>query len=306
MKLFPLLAALVLSPLFAGQALGFGSGKQEEKPSAPQAKPYRFVHLAHVTVPAFYFPNGVRADFNADLDKLIETEINSSRYLRTQVSSPDRPPRLIITGGVTSLEMDVLQFNMKIGWNQNGPIALPGVPVASGEVDLRLSSLSMDFKIYDRITGQSYMSSYTNEALSKLKIEARVKVDEITASLDVLYKTKMAEALRIATADILKNLEANADFDVLPWEAKVLGVDTGRVVFDAGASAGVAAGQAYSVYTHCPDGDTSCFMRFLADVKVDRTSPISAEAVPFTPQDSVDKVTSGDRVFVKPSVNSDQ
>lgn len=307
MKTFTLLAALIFCPSFATEAHAGGAKPTPEPPPAPvkQEKPYRYVNLAHVTVPTFYFPNGVRADFNADLDKLIETEINNSRFLRTQVATPGHEPRLYITGGVTSLEMDVLQFNIKVGWNQNGPIPMPGVPVASGEIDLRLSSLSMDFKIYDRVTGQSYFSSYTNETLSQLKIEAKVKVSEITASLDVLYKTKMAEALRIATRDIMKNLEANKAFDELPWESKVLGVDAAknRLVFEGGSSIGVAPDQAYSVYSYCAADDANCFMRFLSDVKVDHVSPISAEAVPLTAKDSVQNIRAGDRVFVKQHVS---
>jgi hypothetical protein len=296
------LSALLLFPTFALEANAFGGEKPEPIPAPVfQAKPYRFVSLAHVTVPAFYFPNGVRADFNADLDKIIETEINNSQYLRTQIKTTDQLPRLIITGGVTSLEMDLLQFNLKVGWNQNGPIPMPGVPVASGEVDLRLSSLSMDFKIYDRLTGQSYFSSYTDETLSQLKIEAKVKISEITASLDVLYKTKMAEALRLATRDIMKKLEANKAFDELPWESKVLGVDKNqnRIVFEGGSSIGVAPEQSYSIYSYCDATDPNCYLRFLSDVKVDRVSPISSEAIPLTTQDSVQSVRAGDRVFVK-------
>lgn len=292
---------------FAPEAWAFGGGKTEEPPvpetpPVVQAKPLRLVKLAHITVPAFTFPNGVRADFNADLDKLIETEVNASRYFRTQVSTPENEPRLILTGGITSLEMDVLEFNLKIGWNTNGPIALPGTPFAHGEIDLRLSSLSMDFKVYDRLTGQTYLASYTDEQLSKLKIEVRVNVDNITGSLDVLYKTKIADAIRLATRDIMANLERNQNFDLLPWEARVLGVDgeSGRAVFDAGTLMGVAEHQIYSIYSHCADGDGECFTRFLADAKVERVGQVSAEAVPLTPQDSFHAVVKGDRVFVKP------
>lgn len=293
--------------LFSAPNSSFAFGKQptepppEEKPqpAEQQARPYRFVHLAHVTTPAFYFPNGVRADFNADLDKIIETGINGSQHLRTQNGA--EVPRLLITGGVTNLEMDVMQLNFKIGWNQNGPLPISGTN-ATGEVDLRLSALSMDFKVYDRVTGRTYLAAYTNEQLANLKISVKVNLETITSSLDVLYKTKMADAIRLATADVMKKLEGNADFDLLPWQATVIGLDGGHsfAAFGAGARVGVKAGDVYTIYSACesPAGG-ECFSRFLADVKTERVGAETAEAVPLTDRDSLHGVRTGDVVYVK-------
>jgi hypothetical protein len=279
--------------------------EQPEQPApvvTQQAKPFRYVNLAHVTVPTFFFANGTRADFNADLDKIIETEFNSSAHLRTQIDSPDNQARLVVTGGVTSLEMDVLQLNFKIGWNKSGAIAVPGLN-ASGEVDLRLSSLSMDFKIYDRYTGRTYLAAYTDETLANLKISARVNLADITSSADILYKTKMADAIRAATDDIVARLEANADFDLLPWEAEVAAIDQEHQIaaFNAGALAGVKAGDVYSIYAACPaTPQADCYQRFLSDVRVDKIGNINAESVPLTDKDTLNGVAVGDKVYVKP------
>ncbi|MCO5141703.1 MAG: hypothetical protein M9962_01280 [Oligoflexia bacterium] len=299
------LSYVSLSLVFCFEAYGFGSKPKEPtqtQPTTPtisQAKPFRYVELAHVTVPTFFFANGDRADFNTDLPALIETEINGSNYFRTQLSSPEHAPRLIISGGITSLEMDVLQLNMKIGWNPSGAI-IP-TQFANGELDFRLSSLSMDFKIYDRVTKQTYMTSYTNEKLSKLNITAKVNVSNITGSLDILYKTQMAKAIRIAMNDIMKNLENNRSFDYLPWEARVVGVDLDNnfIAFNSGQISGVKQNSQFSVYSSCAVNDQSCFSRFLADVKVIRVGPNSAEATPASDKNSIQKVQTGDLVYVK-------
>ncbi len=301
-----LLAVFLLLPHTEADAFGKRKPKEEdEKPKAPefiQAKPYRLMHLAHVTTPAFTFPNGVRADFNADLNKIIDSQINGSRWLRT-VEASATPARLVITGGITSLELDALQLNLKVGWNNNGVIPMPGTPWANGEVDFRLSKMSMDFKIYDRFTGQTYLASYTDESLSNLKFQVRLKVSDINASLDILYKTGIAEAIRRATTDIMANLESHAHFDYLPWEATVLGVDRerNRVVFNAGLAGGVTAKQVYSIYASCQaTEDPNCFTRFLADAKVESAGSFQSEAGAFTGNDSFGQVRTGDKVYVKP------
>lgn len=299
------LGALTLT-LFSLDSLAFGGKKQtppSTEPVAMQAKPFRFVNLAHVTTPAFFFPNGVRADFNADLDQLIDTQINSSKYFRTQLATPENAPRLIITGGITTLEMDVLQLNLKIGWNPSGPIAIGIPPVVNGEVDVKLSALSMDFKIYDRISGQTYLASYTDQTLSQVSFTTKVNLSNIQGSLDVLYKTKVADAIRKATSDIMNNMEKNKNFDYLPWEAKIVGVDreNGRVVFNAGNRMGVMNDNVFSLYSFCSaeQQQSGCFERFLSDVKVKTAGVQTAEAVAFTSKDTVQSVAVGDRVFVK-------
>lgn len=307
MKTTTLIATLgaLTFTLYSAETLAFGGKKQTPPPANTglQAKPFRFVNLAHVTTPAFFFPNGVRADFNAELDQLIDTEINSSRYLRTQLATPENPPRLIITGGVTTLEMDVLQLNLKIGWNPSGPIMIGIPPVVSGEVDVRLSALSMDFKIYDRLTGQTYLASYTNQNLSNIKFTTKVNLASVQGSLDVLYKTKVSEALRKATRDIMKNLEDDINFDQVPWESRVSGVDlvNGKVGINAGSRSGVLVNQVYSIYSNCTpeQAESGCFERFLADVKVINVGVQNAEATAFTNLDTIQSVASGDTVFVK-------
>lgn len=289
--------------LLAGSAHGFGKKpKNPEENTNGQAKPFRYVTLDAVTVPAFYFPNGQRADFNVDLNRVIESEINNSRYFRSQFANPVGQSRLAVAGGITSFEADALQLNLKIGWNKNGVINAPAN--ATGEVDLRLTALSMDFMVYDRVTKQVYMSSKTDETLSQLKIQVKVNLANLNGSLDIFYKEVMAKAIQIATHDIMANLENHQNFDILPWETKVNGVDAAASVVSLGAgnAAGVKKGDVYSIYTECtPEEEQSgCFRRFLTDVKVDRTSAENAEASPSTAADSVQKVEKGDRVEVKP------
>lgn len=286
----------------------------ETKPAPPpvavQAIPFRYVNLAHVTTPAFFLPNGVRADFNADLDTILSTAINSSRYIRTQENTENSQSRLIITGGITNLELDILQLNMKIGWNKGGALPIGNIAGVQGEVDLKLSSLSVDFKIYDRQTGKVYSAAYTNEKLSKLSMNVHVNLDNIVASVDLLYKTALAETIRKATVDVMTAIENNKNFTYVPWETRVLGINRDRntLVFEAGMADGVRVNEIYSIYSGCTAAESNthdgCFERFLADVKVTNTGVLSAEAAPFSANDSLTQIWAGDKVYVKPLITT--
>lgn len=289
----------------APEASAFGRRRKVVEPdpvvTGQQAIPFRHAELTHVTVPAFYLPNGTRADFNADLDTIFATTINTSRHLRTREGGIGQPSRVVIVGGVTSLEIDVLQFGVKIGWNRSGPIPVSGIADFNGEVDMRISNLTMDFRIYDRVTGNVYVADYTNESLSNLKLQFKVNLANIVGNVDLLYKTKVAEALRQGMTDILAKMESNSNFHLIPWEAGITGVnqDSRLVAFNAGDVQGVRVGDLYTLYSHCEANDANCFERYLADVRVTRVGPQSAEAVAHTDSDSVANAYLGDKVYVK-------
>lgn len=302
------LVALTTHLLCSTPCAAFGGKPPEERPNTPpaptfqQAKPYRVVELARVTAPVFPIPNGEKVDITSELNTLIDTTINSSHFIRTMESKGQS--RLIVSGGITALEMNILQLGLTIGWNKGGVIPIPGQPNASGEVDFRLSSLAMDFKIYDRLTGQTYLASYTDQDLSQLKIQVHVNLTNLQAAIDVLYKTGMSEAIRIATANIMSQLEANPQFDYIPWEAEVLGVDpeSGQMSFNAGSAAGVRANDVYSVYSACVGIEVNCYTRFLADMKTSNVGGFVSEARGFSSADQVTNIRAGDHVYVKPLI----
>ena len=265
-----------------------------------QAIPTRYLDLAHVTVPTFYLPNGNRVDMNTDLKTIIDSQINQSRYFRTAI--PDPKNRLVITGGITSLELDILELGLKVGWNPAGAIPIGNLGV-SGEVNLKLSNLSMDFKIFDRVTRETYLASYTNETLSNLRFQVKVEISQIGTSLELLTKTRLAEAIRQATSDIMSKLESSPGLHFVPWEARVLGVTEGggELLLSAGGRAGVLPNFVFSIYSNCEQNSSAmCFERFLADVRVTSAGQTSATAVPFQASDSLAGVLAGDKIYVKP------
>ncbi len=310
-----LAAAITLAYPLTGEAFG---GKSEEDPppaQAPapqyqQAKPYRLVELSRVFAPVFPLPNGQNVNITSELNSLIDSTINTSRYIRTVEGNSKN--RLVISGGITALEMDIVQVGIHFGWNHNGIIPISGAPNLTGDVDFHLDVLEMDFKIYDRVTGQTYVASYTNQEMSNLHIQVHANLAELGAAIDVIQKTGIAEAVRTATKDIMQKLEDNSQFVYLPWEAEVLGVDRdqGKISFNSGGANGVRVNDVYSVYSACPletpeNGD-GCFSRFLADVKVNSVGSPFAEATGFSASDSVQGIRAGDRVYVKPLVQVNQ
>ena len=293
---------LLLFSFSSSPAEAFGTrAPQTPNTSGVQAIPIRTLDLAHVTVPAFYLPNGNRVDMNTDLKAIVDSQINQSRYFRTVNGNPMN--RLVITGGITSLELDILELGLKIGWNPAGALPVIGQIGVSGEVNLKLSNLSMDFKIYDRVTRETYLASYTNETLSNLKFQVKVEVSQIGTSLDLLTKTRLSEAIRRATNDIMLKLENSAGLHYLPWEARVLGADEGgeKITISAGGRQGIKNNFIFSIYSSCEaNSSVLCYERFLADVKVTNTAVESADAAPLSSNDSLKMVYPGDKVFVKP------
>lgn len=298
-RLFSVLFVLLL-PI---EALGFGSSSREPKEdnSGKQAHPIRRVHFAHLTVPAFYLPNGNRVDMNTDLATITDTEMNRSRYFRT---TSDEEARLVITGGITSLELDILQLNLRIGWNPGGSLPVLGDPGIRGEVDVKLSNLSMDFKVYDRLTGVTYLASYTDETLSNLRFSVTVEISQIGASVDLLTKTRLAESVRSAVEDIMRNMENHPDMPYVPWESTVLGTEGSggsSLTIAAGGREGVEKNYVFSVYSSCENASTQfCYERFLSDVRVTQVGVNSSTAVPFTSSDNLNAILPGDKVYVKP------
>lgn len=297
------LIALVFTP---ANVWGFGSSRPKPKPkdTGIQAHPIREVDLAHITVPAFYLPNGNRVDMNTDLETIIDTEINRSRYFRT--SHNGGQSRLVITGGVTSLELDVLQLNLRIGWNPAGSLPVVGDAGVFGQVDLRLSTLSMDFKIYDRATGVTYLASYTDETLSDLRFTVGVEISQITSSVELLTRTRLAEAIRSAVGDIMASMEEHPDMPYVPWETTVLGLEESRqdVTIGAGGRQGIKKNFVFSIYSTCENvSDQFCYERFLSDVRVNQVGNQSSRAVPYKNSDSLRNVYPGDKVYVKPLRN---
>ncbi len=283
-------------------AYTFGSRSKEPKVDTRgiQAHPIRRVDFAHLTVPAFYLPNGSRVDMNTDLATIVDTEINGSRYFRT---TNDTDARLVISGGVTSLELDVLQLNLRIGWNPGGSLPIVGDPGVSGEVDLKLSNLSMDFKVYDRVTGVTYLASYTDETLSDLRFSVRVEISQIGSSIELLTKTRLAAAVRSAVTDIMENMEDHPDMPFVPWETVVVGISEGssKLTMAAGGREGIKKNYVFSVYSKCdPNNPDFCFERFLADIKVNQVGVNSSTAEAYSGSDSLVGIFPGDKVYVKP------
>ena len=308
------LGALALTLATTEEARAFGAKPVEPTQPAPtnpipppapvaqQAKPYRYVELERVNVPSFFLPNGSRVDYNIDLNALIQTKINESRYLRTRLSVPEAPSRLAITGGITSFEADVAGTNLKIGWNKGGVI-VPGQTV-TGEVTIRLTSMSMDFLIYDRVTKATRLSASTDQTLSNLKLEVKVNLANINGSLTSFYQQVLSEAVGRATADVMKRLENRSDFDTVYWEAAVTGKDeaAGIIGINLGSADNIKVGDLFSIYTACSAEETAsgnCFSRFLADVRVSKAGLSNAEAKAYTESDSLVKIQAGDRVEVK-------
>jgi hypothetical protein len=310
------LGALALTLATTEEAHAFGAKPAEPTvpvnpapvqpaPISQQAKPYRYLELDKVTVPSFFLPNGSRVDYNIDLNALIQTKINESRYLRTRMSVPEAPSRLVITGGITSFEADVAGTNLKIGWNKGG-VLVPGQTV-TGEATIRLTSMSMDFLIYDRVTKATRLSASTDQTLTNLKLEVKVNLANIDLSLNSFYQQVLAEAVGRATADVMKRLENRSDFDTVFWQAAITGKDenAGVVGLSLGAADNVRVGDIYSIYTACSAEETAagqCFSRFLADVRVTQVGMSSAQAKAYTESDSLVKIQAGDRVEVKPLV----
>ncbi len=296
-----ILCIALVSLLFSSESLAFGSkAKKSKKEEAIQAIPIRYVNMEHFTVPSFYLPDGNRVDMNVNLERIVENEINNSSYFRIRNNNENDENQLCISPSITSLELNILQLNLKIGWNPKGAVSVPIINNISGELDISLSNLSIDVKVYNCVTGETYLSSYTDQTLSELRFTLSAGISEIQAELNFVTRSKLSEAVRTATSDILKNMEGHSDFHSVPWNARVSGVDSnrGELFINVGTRAGLRKNQVYSVYSHC-NSRPRCFQRFLSDIKIINTKINSSTAVPLTSSDSIERVKSDDLLYVK-------
>ena len=199
------------------------------------------------------------------------------------------------------MEMDVTQLNIRFGWNHRGALPIFFRNGIEGEFDLKLSTLSMDFKIYDKASGETYLASYTNENISNLRFSVRVQLSELRTTIDLLTKTQLTNSIRKATREILRNMEENRDFHYIPWEARVLHVDEpgNSLRMNAGVLQGVRENYAFSIYAACEEREEFCYERFLSDVKVNSSSSHSSRAEPLRNFDSLSGILPGDKVYIK-------
>lgn len=297
---FSIFGWLIVFSLQTNTCFAFGGGSSDDEPvPSATATPYRYVNFRQLTVPEFYLPHGKRIDMNIDLKEIVTTQINKSRQLRTYAEGSGQDARLVIAGGITTLELDVTEIGFTIGWDPTGGLPIPGSISASSETDLRLSKLSMDFRIFDRETGEVYLAHYTNETLSQLKFDIRVKWNEIGTSFDFAYKTALADAVRAAVSDIIKKMDADEKMAYVPWQAQVTGIDVAQnsLYFSAGGRDGVRAKEQYSIYSYCDETNVNCLQRYLGDVQVSQANQNQAYASILS---NGSQMQVGDLVYIKP------
>lgn len=258
-------------------------GPKRDVPIEPpdhQAFPIRELVMGRVSAGSFKLPNDTTIDMSVRFDELAESEVNQSeKFTALRSGGIGVGRKTVLDVSLTSIEMDLVNFGVKVGYGPGrrgaGTVDLGtasggiGSDVDfSGEITVKLGSMSMDLTVYDSDTKAAYGSVTTDSITAGVNLTFKVDFSDVSISPEVQFRTALAPALRAMVKQGMKSMISSSRINLIPWHALVKEVDLGAklVLFDAGVKAGMAKGDRLSVYGSC--SGSNCLERHLAEIKV--------------------------------------
>lgn len=237
-------------------ASGSGSGASCTSPSGSSfttPDPVRTVYIPAVGSSVFQLPNGVTANFSADLHTMLQTSVsNSSSFNPTDAVAPNPCNEHIeFRGDVTSLQLNIGGAGVTFGYNPSGQLGT--VSNITGSVSVSIGAISMDFSVWKCAGGvcQSVAGSTANQNTVGVLGSFEVDFSQIKTGADFFYNTGLATLLRTIMDSGTTLLASSKQLSSLPWQATVKAYDpvTGLLTFDAGTSDHIAANQEFEVFS---------------------------------------------------------
>ncbi len=291
-KILPVLPALLLgfTPMAHGAA---------KKPAAPSActaqatvaNPVRPVILMPVGTQIFQLPNGSSANFQADLQSILNTAVtNNSNFAPTepsvQASYSNCESHLELRATVSTFQLNAVQLGFSIGFNPQGSI--PVVTGVTGKAQLNVGNISMDFAVLSCSQGvcTSVAASTANHATVGGSLALEVDFGMISTGPQLLFNTPLGDLMRKIINQGISELGQSSHLNEIPWQAHVREFipQGGLLVFDAGNQSRIAANQEFEIYAPAPGGSSGVCQVFQVLAYAHTTTVDAVSSVAFVDQ----------------------
>ena len=215
---------------------------------------------------AFQVPNQTTTSINGDLDAMFGAALTGSGSKFQAVSAAPQTAcdsYVQISAEVLSFTMDALEIGVTFGYNSGGAIPIiPGTPSATGQGTVRIGSIQMAFAAWTctQAGGESQCqrlySSQSDQTVVGSNIQFNVDWSQFNVQGNILQLADLAKVVQAIMVDGMRKLQSNPMINDLPWKASIfsLGSQPGTYWMNAGANAGIAANQSFTIYSPVNDG----------------------------------------------------
>jgi curli biogenesis system outer membrane secretion channel CsgG len=146
--------------------------------------------------------------------------------------------QLLVKGAVTEFEQEAEGGGLKLG------IGLPGLGLGGGFSTVN-AQVGIDLRLIDTTTGQVTRSVRAEGKASKSGVAATIDVRQVSLGGDAFKATPLGLATREAIQRAVAAIQSH--MGQVAWTGRVMEVAEGKVYINAGADAGIKAGDTFAV-----------------------------------------------------------
>jgi len=259
--------------------------------ASPTANPIRPVVIAPVGSQVFQLPGGVAANFQADLQSMLNTAVtNQSNFAPVAPAMGALPvplshqceSHLELRATVSTFQLDAVQLGFSIGFNPRGSI--PVITGVTGKAQMNVGNISMDFGVFNCVQGicTGVAASTANHSTVGGSISLEVDFGMISTGPQLLLNTPLGDIMRKIMNQGVLLLGQSIHLNEIPWEAHVREYipAAGTLVFDAGYQSRIAPQQEFEIYARDSASAPVCGVyQILAYAHTTQVSAVSSVAV---------------------------
>lgn len=308
---FCALSALLTLPLLSNAAFAAGkkptdsSGSGSGGASSNTPNPVRAAHLRPVKTQAFNLPNQYRVDLTTDLNQFLLTAVaNTSSFSALDSSNLEAnacEPSIQIRAALTSFELNLTQFGIKVGYSPSGENTSP-IKI-EGRVNGSVGLIAMDFSLYDCVGErcQAIAASSSTHHTVQANIGLDLDFGVVKTGPELIHNTSLGTVFRRMIENGVANLANSNRLSELPWRAHVLQVfpGDGTVLFDAGVRNRLATQQTFTIYRNIPGANNCDAYIPVAHIRSSSVDTVSSFAQVETSIDAQRGIQVGDTVMVR-------
>jgi hypothetical protein len=285
--------SLVAGSIFFHSSPAEAAGKKPAGPSCgdPTAPvlstpfPVRKVILQPIGTRAFQLPNGSNINLSADLQEMLQSIVaQSNTFSPSDPTPPDScDTHLEIRAAVTTLQLDIAQFGISVGYTPSGPLS--GVTGIDGSAKVKVGAISMAFGVYKCVAGTCVApaSTISTQVTAGLDLNLDINFAEVKTGTSLIVNTPLGQILKNIMKNGINTVASSPRLNELPWYARVRDVQSGAgiLTFDAGYEDRLSLNQAFEIYAPAnPSSSGVCDVyRTVAYVHTTAVNTVSSTAI---------------------------